>query len=46
MTARKAEYPRRRCFVLEDWHDGARLWQAVCLLRVPQPRFIASVNSS
>ena len=25
--------PRRRCFVPEDWRDGARLWQAVCLLR-------------
>jgi transposase len=25
--------PRRRCLVPEDWRDGARLWQAVCLLK-------------
>jgi hypothetical protein len=25
--------PRRRCLVPEDWRDGARLLQAVCLLR-------------
>src|SRR5258707_12783375 len=25
--------PRRRCFVPEDWRDGARLWQAVSFLK-------------
>ena len=25
--------PRRKCFVPDDWRDGARLWQALCFLR-------------
>src|SRR5882762_4364394 len=28
-----ASLPRRRCFVSEDWRDGARLWQAVSFLK-------------
>jgi len=29
---RRNDGPRLSCFVSEDWRDGARLWQAVCLL--------------
>jgi hypothetical protein len=33
VLAQDKSLPRRRCFVLERWRDGARLWQAVCWLR-------------
>jgi transposase len=33
LITRLAARPRRRCLVPEDWRDGVRLWQAVCLLK-------------